>query len=40
MSTVNVKLGNNTINGVETLKVADATAPSTYHDFTLGGGNQ
>lgn len=40
MATANIKLGNNTINGVDTIKLQDATTPTTYHDFTLGGGGQ
>lgn len=35
---VNVKLGNNTINGIDTVKLEDANTPGTYHDFVLGGG--
>lgn len=32
---VNVKLGNNTINGVNVVKLQDAESPTTYHSFGL-----
>lgn len=34
---VNVKLGTNTINGVDVVKLEDATTSGTYHNFTLLG---
>lgn len=33
---VNVKLGKNTINGVESVKLEDATTTGLYHEFSLG----
>lgn len=35
----NVKIGNNTYNGVNKVKLEDATTASTYHDYILPSGN-
>lgn len=36
MATVNIKLGNNTLNGVDTIKVTDASDTSSKIDFVYG----